>query len=134
VHPDCAIEPAIEAPSSRAARAWTRDDAIVELVRGRMTIAGPTTARALADALSIGEGDVDTALSALESEGVVLRGVFERRSAKPAEPAEQDRFAPFAGSAFHPSSSEDLQWCDRRLLSRIHRYTLNRLRAEIEPV
>src|SRR5437764_1182182 len=26
------------------------------------------------------------------------------------------------------------QWCDRRLLARIHRYTLNRLRAEIEPV
>ena len=27
-----------------------------------------------------------------------------------------------------------MEWCDRRLLARIHRYTLNRLRAEIEPV
>jgi ATP-dependent Lhr-like helicase len=27
-----------------------------------------------------------------------------------------------------------MEWCDRALLARIHRYTLNRLRAEIEPV
>jgi ATP-dependent Lhr-like helicase len=31
-------------------------------------------------------------------------------------------------------SANDLQWCDRRLLARIHRYTLNKLRSEIEPV
>ncbi|PYR20895.1 MAG: ATP-dependent DNA helicase [Acidobacteria bacterium] len=130
VHPGCAIDPAIEPPASRASRAWTRADAIVELVRGRMTLVGPTTARALADALSIGEGDADAALSVLESEGVVLRGVFERRNAKPAKAAKQDSLA---GSRSQPSSG-DLQWCDRRLLSRIHRYTLNRLRAEIEPV
>ncbi|TMI10610.1 MAG: DEAD/DEAH box helicase [Betaproteobacteria bacterium] len=34
---------------------------------------------------------------------------------------------------FTPGTSE-LEWCDRRLLARIHRYTLNRLRSEIEPV
>src|SRR6202035_848461 len=32
------------------------------------------------------------------------------------------------------SASSDIEWCDRRLLARIHRYTLGRLRAEIEPV
>jgi ATP-dependent Lhr-like helicase len=26
------------------------------------------------------------------------------------------------------------EWCSRRLLARIHRYTLNRLRKEVEPV
>jgi ATP-dependent Lhr-like helicase len=108
VHGDCAIDPAIEPPASRASRTWTREEAILELLRGRMTIVGPTTAGALADALSIGQADAETALLALESEGIVLRGVFD--------------------------SVADLQWCDRRLLSRIHRYTLNRLRAEIEPV
>ena len=55
------------------------------------------------------EGEADEALLALENEGVVLRGTFT------------------------PGSSER-EWCDRRLLARIHRYTLNRLRAEIEPV
>src|SRR5207244_11897967 len=48
-------------------------------------------------------------LLALETQGRILRG----------------RFTPGAA---------DLEWCDRRLLARIHRYTLNKLRAEIEPV
>src|SRR5690606_25009462 len=89
---------------------WTREDAARELVRGRMDVLGPVTARRLAD--DLGEADtalVDGALAALEAEGRVLRG----------------RFTPGAAA---------LEWGDRRLLARIHRYTLNRLRAEIEPV
>ncbi len=50
----------------------------------------------------------DARLLALEGQGRILRGRF--------------------------TSSNTLEWCDRRLLARIHRYTLNRLRAEIEPV
>ncbi|HKE87982.1 MAG TPA: hypothetical protein VKB50_29705, partial [Vicinamibacterales bacterium] len=107
VHPTASLEPAISAPASRAARAWTRDDALVELLRGRMAIVGPTTAEALADSLGI--PDLDAALLALESEGAILRGSFTPGSHAP-------------------------EWCDRRLLARIHRYTLNRLRAEISPV
>jgi ATP-dependent Lhr-like helicase len=95
-------------PPSRAAREWTREEAIVELLRGRLSFIGPTTARALATSLSISENDADLALLKLENEGVVLRGTFEQRGAA--------------------------EWCDRRLLARIHRYTLNRLRAEVEPV
>jgi len=52
---------------------------------------------------------VDFALGALEHEGFVLRG----------------RFTPGVAA---------LEWCERRLLARIHRYTLDRLRREIEPV
>jgi ATP-dependent Lhr-like helicase len=98
-----------------------------------VAIAGPTTVHALAGALAIDDGDADEALLALESEGLVLRGVFERRKAAPAKAARQDSLAGAATSALEPSSDE-LQWCDRRLLARIHRYTLNRLRSEIEPV
>jgi ATP-dependent helicase Lhr and Lhr-like helicase len=94
------------APPSRAARAWTREEALVELLRGRLTIVGPTSAAELAASLGVDEREADAALLQLESEGVVLRGTF----------------------------SAPNQWCDRRLLARIHRYTLNRLRAEIEPV
>ncbi len=85
-----------------------REDAIRELFRGRLGITGPTTAAQLATTLNVTETDADIALAALESEGVVLRGGFT-----PNAPV--------------------LEWCDRRLLARIHRYTLNRLRAEIEP-
>jgi ATP-dependent Lhr-like helicase len=95
----------ITAPRSRQ-KAWTREEAIIELLRGRLTITGPITARALASSLGIEEREADAALLALESEGIVLRGTFEGPN----------------------------EWCDRRLLARIHRYTLTRLRAEIEPV
>ena len=108
VHPESSFEPAIVAPASRTARVWSREKAIVELVRGRLGIVGPTTAAALAAAIGIQLTDADTALLDLESQGIVLRGHFTTR----AEP----------------------EWCDRRLLARIHGYTLNRLRAEIEPV
>jgi ATP-dependent helicase Lhr and Lhr-like helicase len=72
-------------------------------------VLGPVRASDLADALNVSVTDADEALLALESEGVVLRGRFSLTAA-------------------------DTEWCDRTLLSRIHRYTLNRLRAEIEPV
>src|SRR5439155_22787445 len=76
VHPHAMLEPAIEAPPSRAARAWTREAAIIELLRGRLSIIGPATASALAESLAITEADADAALLALESEGAVLRGHF----------------------------------------------------------
>ncbi|HET9465872.1 MAG TPA: hypothetical protein VFO71_10100, partial [Gemmatimonadales bacterium] len=93
--------------------AAAREEAIRELLRGRLGIAGPTTAASLADSLNVDEAEADIALAALEGEGVVLRG----------------RFNPNGNGGPAP-----LEWCDRRLLARIHRYTLHRLRAEIEPV
>jgi ATP-dependent Lhr-like helicase len=96
-------------PPSRAARAWTREEALVEVLRGRMAATGPTSAAAAAASLGVAAEDVTAALVSLETEGVILRGSFT-------------------------PGARDLEWCDRALLARIHRYTLNRLRAEIEPV
>jgi ATP-dependent helicase Lhr and Lhr-like helicase len=109
VHPEASLDPLIPAPSARMARTWTRSAALTELLRGRLSIVGPATEAALADSLCVERTDAGESLLALESEGAVLRGRFS-----PGEPA--------------------LEWCDRRLLARIHRYTLNRLRAEIAPV
>jgi ATP-dependent Lhr-like helicase len=108
VHPAVAIEPPIVAPPTRS-RVWTHDTAIVELLRGRLAVAGPTTAAALAGSLGVPEDAADAALLALEADGAVLRGRFS-------------------------AGARTLEWCDRRLLARIHRYTLTRLRAEIAPV
>jgi ATP-dependent helicase Lhr and Lhr-like helicase len=108
VHPDAVCSPPIVAPASRAARTWTRHEAIVELLRGRLAIAGPATAGALAAELAVADADAESALAALESDGAILRGSF--------------------------TGGPVLEWCDRRLLARIHRYTITRLRAEIEPV
>ncbi|HTD14062.1 MAG TPA: DEAD/DEAH box helicase [Chthoniobacterales bacterium] len=109
VYPDCKIEPLLVPPASESERHWQRADAIRELVRGRMEVIGPITATKLASLFQLPVGEINTALAALEGEGFVLRGKF------------------------HPDAQE-LEWCDRRLLARIHRLTLNRLRAEIQPV
>ncbi|HEV8123168.1 MAG TPA: hypothetical protein VGP80_02920, partial [Gemmatimonadales bacterium] len=98
-----------------------RPVAIRELLRGRMEIIGPTTAAELAESLGVAESDTDVALTELEREGVVLRGSFTPHPTTAAYPVSHLPTAP-------------LEWCDRRLLARIHRYTLNRLRSEIAPV
>src|SRR5262249_21639929 len=112
LHPDTTWEPEFVPPASRAGRIWSRGDALVELLRGRLATLGPVTASQLAASMDVACEDVDAALLALEADGAVLRGRFER----------------------DPAIGAETQWCDRRLLARIHRYTLNRLRAEIEPV
>src|SRR5712691_8937175 len=109
VFPGARCEPALSVPERDRARAWTREDAVRELVRGRLEAVALTTAADVAGSLGVAVADVDFALGALEHEGFVLRG----------------RFTP--GVA-------ELEWCERRLLARIHRYTLDRLRQEIEPV
>jgi ATP-dependent Lhr-like helicase len=117
VHPNAMVRP--ELPSVPTAQP-DRETAIRDLFRGRLEIIGPTTAAGLAQSLGTEELDADVALAKLEGEGVVLRGSFT-----PAEVA-------VGRPAVLPSGP--LEWCDRRLLARIHRYTLNRLRAEIAPV
>jgi ATP-dependent Lhr-like helicase len=87
----------------------TREASWVEIVRGRLEGLGPVTAQAIAAALGIAVTNIERALLALQAEGFALRGRFT------------------------PGASGD-EWCERRLLARIHRYTVNRLRAEIEPV
>ncbi|HUF49798.1 MAG TPA: DEAD/DEAH box helicase [Longimicrobiales bacterium] len=87
---------------------WSADEALVELIRSRMDVCAVSTAQAIASWLDSPHA-TDTALLALENEGRILRGYFT------------------------PGGTE-LEWCDRRLLARVHRYTLDRLRAEIEPV
>ncbi len=86
-----------------------RDVAVLAAVRGHAEVAGPFTLEPFAARLGVEEWEVSAASAKLESEGLLLRG----------------RFTP---------GTVGEQLCDRRLLARIHRYTLDRLRAEIEPV
>jgi ATP-dependent Lhr-like helicase len=87
----------------------TAEEASRELVRGRLEIIGPVTSKQLSDFFWLPGSMIEQALLALETEGFILRGNF------------------------HPDVKET-EWCDRRLLARIHRLTINRLRAETQPV
>ncbi len=92
------------------------DAALVEIVRGRLEGLGPIRASEIAESLALPAFRIDIALAALEAEGFAMRG----------------RFGP--GGAQDSAGRAEEQWCERRLLARIHRYTVKRLRAEIEPV
>ena len=107
--PEAKLDPPIAAPASYAAREWSPDLALTEIVRGRLEGLGPVTAEALAAPLGLGADDIAHALAALQAEGFAMQGQFT------------------------PGADEE-EWCERRLLARIHRYTVKRLRAEIEPV
>jgi ATP-dependent Lhr-like helicase len=109
VYPQGILDPSIDAPAPYSQRVWERDTAVVELIRGRMQGSGPVTADDVAKSLSLQVSAVDAALIALETEGFVLRGQFT-------------------------PETRATEWSERRLLARIHRYTLQSLRAEIEPV
>jgi ATP-dependent helicase Lhr and Lhr-like helicase len=110
LYPQASVRPPATVPAAYAARPWSPEQACTELVRGRLQAMGPVTARELALALSVPETAIATALLQLESEGFVLRGNFSS----------------------HPDPTTE--WCERRLLARIHRHTIRALRAEIEPV
>ena len=103
------VPPSLHPPASRLAKSWTRGDAIAEVAAGRVSLTGPVTAAALADSLGISSADADAALLLLEAEASCCAAVSRR-----ARPRSNGATA--------------------TLLARIHRYTLNRLRAEIEPV
>jgi ATP-dependent Lhr-like helicase len=109
VHADTALHPPISAPPDYAAQAWTRDEAVLELVRRRLGGSGPVTVASRAASLAVSREAIEPALLRLQSEGYVMQG----------------RFSPDAPA---------VEWCERHLLARIHRYTIGRLRREIEPV
>lgn len=100
---------AIASPDGDGGETWTRDAALVEILRARLGGVGPQTVAAIAAPLALPASTITIALTQLESEGYVMRG----------------RFTPGA---------TDEEWCERHLLARIHRYTIRNLRREVEPV
>src|SRR5206468_250706 len=90
----------------------TPEDALREILRGRLDLLGPVTASVLGAPLGLAADAVMTGLLQLEAEGAVMRGTFT--AAGVAEGCDE--------------------WCDRRLLARMHRTTRDRLRAETQPV
>jgi ATP-dependent Lhr-like helicase len=109
VHPHATMNPVIEAPEEFRKRVTTREAALLDLVRSRLEGSGPVPVAVLADSLSVPTSEIEAALAALAGQGIAMSG----------------RFTPDARVE---------EWCDRGLLARIHRYTVKRLREEIEPV
>ena len=108
------------------ATAPTRDDALLTMVTGWISHSGPTTASALGGSLGLPTSEISSALLRMEASGTVLRGNFTGSAA-------ELRSAGQPGTAL-PTQALEVEWCERRLLARIHRLTVATLRKQIEPV
>jgi len=88
----------------------SREDALLACLTGWFAHSGPTTAHALSELLGIAASDVENTILRLEASGAILRG------------------------SFTGESGGEIEWCNRRVLARIHKLTLGTLRKQIEPV
>ncbi len=107
--PGARVEPDVRVPAGIAPTA-DEEEARVLTVRGHLARLGPCTAAELAAHTGLAEALIPAPLARLEAEGFALRGRFD------------------------PARAGIEEFCERRLLARIHRYTTERLRREIEPV
>jgi len=109
VHPGFKLSPEIDIPERLIEGQASREKALLEVIRGRLEALGPVKAAEVSESLGVSQQDVDQSLLTMEGEGFVFRGSFT-------------------------PGMEGLEWCERRLLARIHKYTMSKLRKEIEPV
>jgi ATP-dependent Lhr-like helicase len=86
------------------------DDVMYDFARGWIGHLGPTTPAAMSQLTGVAASEIDKALLRLEAAGLILRGTCFQ------------------------SNTDEVQWCERRLLARIHRLTVGKLRKQIEPV
>ncbi len=112
-----------EAPQAnveQAINSVTKEESIQKIVQGWLQILGPTTANSLAHTLNLDPAPIFQAFLAMEMQGLLMRGVFEYpATTEPSTTENQDH---------------EIEWCERRILQRIHRRTVATLRKQIEAV
>src|SRR5271156_5581807 len=109
--PDVVLEEALACPAETTELVY--GDVVRKCVQGWMALLGPVTSRGLGARLGLEPSAIWAAMLVMEMQGTILRGVFE---------------------GGQPAGNEDVEWCERRLLQRIHKRTLAGLRKQIEPV
>ncbi|MBZ5684544.1 MAG: DEAD/DEAH box helicase [Acidobacteriia bacterium] len=125
----------------------SRDEGLLSLVMGWMSAIGPTTASQLGEVLGLPGSDIEKGLLRMEAAGTVLRGTFTDPATRASRLRPQEAVElrstgqpgaavpTYSSSALTSSSQEsEIEWCERRLLARIHRLTVGMLRKQIEPV
>src|ERR1700676_2499960 len=108
--PDANFESEISPVKPVKIDAVSRENVLTACIGGWLSHLGPVTNSALSELLGLAQGEVDQTFLRLEASGSILRGQFTE------------------------SSRDETEWCDRRLLARIHRLTVGTLRKQIQPV
>ena len=109
VFTEATLRPDIDAAGSAMQIEWTRETALVELLRARLEGIAAVTESQLADLFESTRTEIQVALLTLENEGYAMRGHFTQQQG-------------------------EVEWCERGLLARMHRYTMKSLRQEIQAV
>jgi len=109
----CILSEALKISTEQATSSVTKEEVLQKLVQGWSQILGPTTANSLAASINLDPSAIFQAFLAMEMQGLLMRGAFE-----------------------YPATEEphEIEWCERRILQRIHRRTVATLRKQIEPV
>jgi ATP-dependent Lhr-like helicase len=107
--PQASYKPAIRLIENTFDESLDQEQCLVEILRSRLEGLGPVTAAQLGAPLGIPTEQINMALLVLEQEGYVIQGRFTH-------------------------TTQEVEWCERALLARIHRYTVKKLRKEIEAV
>src|SRR6202158_3565073 len=109
----------VPAGQSPATTQPSADEAVLTAVQGWIAHLGPTTASEIGELLGLPASEIEKALLRMEASGAILRGKFRPADSLPAPSASQE---------------PEIEWCERRLLARIHRLTVATLRKQIAPV
>jgi ATP-dependent Lhr-like helicase len=143
IYPEAKMNPSFELPESLQ-QPVEKIQAMQDLLRDRMAVTGPITSKALAEMLGLDEKMIEATLESLEAEGTILRGRFNPSLSKSDQEKKFEHdisewcaragIPAEGGSATKYPKRESAEWCDRRLLSRIHRLTLEGLRRQVKPV
>ena len=100
------------------------DEVLLASLQGWMAHVGPISSSQLTELLGVPEGEINRALLRMEAAGSILRGRFTDATARTGVVGSEDQTA----------LQDQVEWCDRRLLARIHRLTVGTLRKQIQPV
>jgi ATP-dependent Lhr-like helicase len=113
------LSPVPAGQSPAATQALNFDDAVLTAVQGWIAHLAPTTASEIGELLGLPASEIEKALLRMEASGAILRGKFRPADSRPTTSA---------------SHEHETEWCERRLLARIHRLTVATLRKQIAPV
>ena len=119
--PNARLEPSMMATESVVP---SSDDVLLASLQGWMAHVGPISSLQLTELLGVPEGEINRALLRMEAAGSILRGRFTDATARTGVVGSEDQTA----------LQDQVEWCDRRLLARIHRLTVGTLRKQIQPV
>jgi ATP-dependent Lhr-like helicase len=118
IHPSRSVSPFAGGDAASLVSTVRPDDALLAAVQGWIAHLGPTTASEIGELLGLPASEVEKALLRIEASGAILRGNFRPANSRPAASA----------------NALNTEWCERRLLARIHRLTVATLRKQIAPV